>query len=81
MEKQLLEILQKNPGIIYSRKELLGLVIPGVKVLERTVDAHIRSIRKKLPYLQESLETIRGFGYRFNLKTSSPEDLIEPPTQ
>ena len=34
-------------------------------VLERTVDVHIRSLRKKLGTYSPLIETVRGIGYRF----------------
>jgi two-component system phosphate regulon response regulator PhoB len=33
--------------------------------LERTIDVHIRSLRKKLGEAREHIETVRGVGYRF----------------
>ena len=34
-------------------------------VLERTIDVHIKTLRKKLGDEQEFIETVRGIGYRF----------------
>jgi two-component system phosphate regulon response regulator PhoB len=34
-------------------------------VLERTIDVHIRSLRKKLGEYADAIETVRGVGYRF----------------
>jgi len=34
-------------------------------VLERTIDVHIRSLRKKMGDSAELIETVRGIGYRF----------------
>ena len=33
---------------------------------ERTIDTHIKKIRAKLGYPQGWVETVRGYGYRFN---------------
>jgi len=34
-------------------------------VLERTIDVHIRALRKKLAAKSDCIETVRGIGYRF----------------
>jgi two-component system phosphate regulon response regulator PhoB len=34
-------------------------------VLERTIDVHIRSLRKKMGDAADLIETVRGVGYRF----------------
>jgi two-component system phosphate regulon response regulator PhoB len=37
----------------------------GAVVLERTVDVHVKSLRRKLGAAGDCIETVRGFGYRF----------------
>ena len=37
----------------------------GAVVLERTIDVHVKTLRKKLGDEQEFIETVRGIGYRF----------------
>ena len=37
----------------------------GAIVLERTIDVHIKTLRRKLGGEQEYIETVRGIGYRF----------------
>ena len=37
----------------------------GAIVLERTIDVHIKTLRKKLGGKQDYIETVRGVGYRF----------------
>jgi DNA-binding response OmpR family regulator len=61
-EYQLLKALAMEPGRAFKRNELLKQA-GGVYVEERTVDAHIRSIRKKLGAKAELVQTIRGRGY------------------
>ena len=34
-------------------------------MLERTIDVHIKSLRRKLAEAGEHIETVRGIGYRF----------------
>lgn len=61
-EKRLLDTLQQAPGRIFSRQELLSLVIPDAIVLERTIDVHIRALRSKLGNANR-IRTVRRRGY------------------
>ena len=61
-EYQLLKALAMKPGRAFKRNELLKQAGGGY-VEERTVDAHIRSIRKKLGDKAELVQTVRGRGY------------------
>jgi two-component system phosphate regulon response regulator PhoB len=62
----LLESLIRQPGRVFSRSELIGSALGGDSlVLERTIDVHIRSLRKKLAAHAVLVETVRGIGYRF----------------
>ncbi|MBI4353123.1 MAG: winged helix-turn-helix domain-containing protein [Candidatus Omnitrophica bacterium] len=66
LEFRLLGFLMEHPGRVFSRDELLNAAWGGeVCVVDRTVDVHIRSIRKKLGKHRSSVQTLRGFGYRF----------------
>jgi two-component system phosphate regulon response regulator PhoB len=64
-EARLLHALRAQPGRAFTRSELLTLVTPDAIVLERTVDVHVRSLRRKLGTLAHRLETVRGVGYRW----------------
>lgn len=65
-EFALLDTLIRNQGRVYSRSELIDSALGGdAIVLERTIDVHIRAIRKKLGPYAEVIETVRGIGYRF----------------
>lgn len=61
-EYGLLKALALQPGRAFTRNALLKQA-GGAYVEERTVDAHIRSIRKKLGDKAELIQTIRGRGY------------------
>jgi two-component system, OmpR family, catabolic regulation response regulator CreB len=66
-EYGLLKTLLSHPGRVYSRDELLAHVWddPG-ESLDRTVDAHIKTVRSKLKSVspeQEPIHTHRGLGY------------------
>ena len=68
-EFRLLSFLAAHPDRVYSRRQLLDHVWGGnVYVDERTVDVHIRRIRKSFePFeLQGLIQTVRGSGYRFS---------------
>ena len=61
----LLQYFVQHPGRVLSRDRLLtdvwGYQYTGGT---RTVDVHIRRLREKLPVLNESIETIKQFGYK-----------------
>ena len=62
----LLDTLVRQPGRAFSRGELIDSAMgDDAIVLERTVDVHIRSLRKKLGSHSPLIETVRGIGYRF----------------
>ncbi len=66
-EYRLLEVLTSSPGRVFSREQLMQRAWedPG-SAMDRTVDAHIKSLRAKLRSVaphREPLVTHRGFGY------------------
>lgn len=68
-EYRLLEFFMRHPDRVYSRSQLLDRVWGGnVYVEERTVDVHIRRLRKALtPFGYDRLiRTVRGAGYSFS---------------
>ena len=69
-EFELLQILIKNKGKIFKREVLLDKIWGYEYIGEtRTVDVHIRYLRKKIEEDDKNprfIETIRGVGYRFN---------------
>lgn len=71
MEYRLLEFFITHPEKVYSRGQLLDNVWGrSVFIEERTVDVHIRRLRKTLAeHNRDSvIQTVRGFGYRFSEK-------------
>ena len=65
-EFRLLQMLAKYPGRVYSRSELIeGALGREIAVVDRTIDVHITSLRRKLGDYGGRIETVRGFGYRF----------------
>jgi two-component system phosphate regulon response regulator PhoB len=68
-EYRLLHFFMTHPERVYTRSQLLDHVWGGsVYVEERTVDVHIRRLRKTLEphHLDEMVQTVRGAGYRFS---------------
>lgn len=69
LEFKLLATLLKKQGHVYSRENLLNEVWSmDADVYTRTIDTHIKSLRKKLGQTGDSIETIRGLGYKFKDK-------------
>ena len=69
-EFRLMQFFMSNPDKVYSRTHLLDQVWGrSVYIEERTVDVHIRRLRKLLGEFgrEELIQTVRGFGYRFSL--------------
>ena len=70
-EYRLLYFFMSHPERVYTREQVLDRVWgQGVYVEERTVDVHIRRLRKALaPYGYDNyVQTVRGTGYRFSAK-------------
>ena len=66
MEFKLLQTLAERKGRVQSRETLLEDVW-GIEadVTTRTVDTHIKRLRKRLGRMGKMIETVRGIGYRF----------------
>lgn len=65
-EFRLLDTLIRQPGRAFDRSELIDAALGAdTLVLERTIDVHIRSLRKKLDAQGKLIQTVRGIGYRF----------------
>jgi DNA-binding response OmpR family regulator len=68
-EFDLLALLARQPGRVFTRAQLLDAVRgTTVEAYERTVDAHVKNIRRKLepqPHAPRYLLTVHGVGYRF----------------
>ncbi|MEQ1581356.1 MAG: phosphate regulon transcriptional regulator PhoB [Steroidobacteraceae bacterium] len=72
-EYRLLSFFMTHPERVYSRAQLLDRVWGGnVYVEERTVDVHIRRLRKALEVFgyDRFIQTVRGSGYRFSTRVA-----------
>jgi len=65
-EFALLDTMIRQPGRAFVRSELIDAALGDTLVLERTIDVHIRALRKKLGAAAVLIETVRGVGYRFH---------------
>ncbi|MCG8583688.1 MAG: response regulator transcription factor [Pirellulales bacterium] len=66
-EFRLLWELASEPGYAFSREDLARLCLgPNTSAGVRTIDAHIKSLRRKLAAHGSLVETVRGVGYRFH---------------
>ena len=78
-EFRLLECMVRQPGRAFSRHQLMDAAIgEGQIVLERTIDVHVKTLRKKLEETggegsEDLIETVRGVGYRFRELKHEPE--------
>jgi two-component system phosphate regulon response regulator PhoB len=71
-EFRLLECLLRQPGRAFTRSHLMEAAISeGAFVLERTVDVHVKSLRRKLGPAGGMIETVRGIGYRLREKANA----------
>lgn len=67
-EFRLVDQLARHPGRVFSRAELIQACLPESGALERVVDAHLNSVRRKLGAIgaADPFESVRGVGYRLN---------------
>jgi DNA-binding response OmpR family regulator len=69
VEFKLLSRLMERSGRVQARDRLLNEVWGYESIIDtRTVDTHIRRLRKKLGKAADTIETVRGFGYRMREK-------------
>lgn len=65
VEFKLLSMLMQRRGRVQERDRLLNEVWGYESAIDtRTVDTHVRRLRKKLGKAADAIETVRGFGYR-----------------
>jgi len=68
VEFRLLSVLFKHPGRVFSRDQLMDRVYPDDRaVSDRTVDSHVKNLRKKVSEQlpdEEVIRTIYGVGYK-----------------
>lgn len=69
VEFKLLHFLAAHPGRIYSRGQLMDRIYPDQRTVEdRTIDSHIKKLRKKLAAVapdEELIHSVYGVGYKY----------------
>lgn len=65
-EFRLLRALAQQRGRVLTRDQLIEKICgPDVTVVDRNIDVHVASLRKKLKHYADHILTVRGIGYRF----------------
>lgn len=71
VEFKLLSFLVANPGQIFNRQQLMDHIYPDQRIVsDRTIDSHIKKLRKKIALVRPDVELIHslyGVGYKFEL--------------
>lgn len=67
-EFDILRLLASSAGETVSRKTIIDAVRHNSKkaINDRTIDVHVRAIRKKIPEMQKHLTSVYGAGYRYD---------------
>lgn len=77
VEFQLLQVLFEQPGRIFSRSKLMDLIYQDQRIVsDRTIDSHIKKLRKKLSDLlpgRELVHSVYGAGYRYELQVNGEQ--------
>lgn len=77
VEFQLLQALHQQPGRIFSRSKLMDMIYQDRRIVsDRTIDSHIKKLRKKLAELlpgQELVHSVYGAGYRYDSQQDSDQ--------
>lgn len=66
-ELGLLRLFVENNGRVLSRSVILDKVWSDTYITDRTIDSHVKELRRKIPPLARLLKTIYGSGYRLDL--------------
>ena len=73
VEFRLLQAFAAQPGRVFSRAQLASAIYPDHRVVsDRTMDSHIKNVRKKLAELgADPIDSVYGVGYRWDWKTAA----------
>ncbi len=68
-EYDLIKLLAVRNGVVLSREEIMKEIWKNSndKTKDRTIDVHVRSIRKKIPEMNKFIKSIYGVGYQYDL--------------
>jgi DNA-binding response OmpR family regulator len=71
-EFKLLGALSSKPGRVFTRAQLIRNITGGdTHIVERNIDVHVRSLRKKLGDHGDLIKTVRGVGYKIEHDTAN----------
>jgi DNA-binding response OmpR family regulator len=65
-EIRLLRLLVQNQGRVLTRDTILHKIWSDTFITDRTIDSHIKELRKKIPPLTRRIKTVYGTGYRLD---------------
>ncbi|MCO1333257.1 response regulator [Microbulbifer sp. OS29] len=72
LEFHLFDLLYSEPGRIFSREQIMDRIYSDYRVIsDRTIDSHIKKVRKKITALKpdkELIHSVYGAGYKFELQ-------------
>ena len=68
-EYDILKLLSTRNGVVVSREEIMKEIWrdTATQTSDRTIDVHIRSLRKKIPEMNAHIQSIYGVGYKYIL--------------
>jgi len=66
-ESNLLKLFVQSSGKVLSREAILERVWSDTFITDRTIDSHVKELRKKIPPLVTLLKTVYGSGYRLDI--------------
>src|SRR5690554_2975946 len=72
-EFRLLAALAASPGRLFTRSDLIERALPESDILERTLDSHLKNLRRKLAEAGASglIVTVRGMGFRLEERAAA----------
>jgi DNA-binding response OmpR family regulator len=67
-EYDILRLLAARNGVVVSREEIMKEIWKdsATGTTDRTIDVHIRSLRKKIPAMSEHIQSVYGVGYKYS---------------
>ena len=69
IELKLLKVMSDNPGFIFSREKLMDHIYSDGRVVsDRTIDSHVKKLRRKISNIHPDIEVIRSIyslGYKY----------------
>lgn len=75
-EFEILRLFMTHPGMVFTRDQLFNDVWGSEYIGEtRTVDMHIKTLRQKLSPYDKLIETVRGVGYRMEVKSDDKKNI------